>query len=175
MCDICHILHWIKMVSWRWQSVKAYHSVSQAMYLAAIVILCLITVVLTMAERFATPSFRPLRAGLFVALGCFGILPVSIHPKCLFTSEWRKCLNLFSTICHISFFIQFLHFASLEGWSAVSSQVSTNQCCLFVLTFKKLNQTVATRHYVANGRDLYLWCHPLCSQVSLAQHLFIFS
>merc|ERR1719222_1678960 len=45
-----------------------------------------------MAERFATPSFRPLRAGLFVALGCFGVFP-------------------------------YLHFASLEGWSAVSAQL----------------------------------------------------
>ena len=61
--------------------------ITQITYLAVIVTLCIITVVLTMAERFATPSFRPLRAGLFVALGCFGILPVSIHPKCLFTSE----------------------------------------------------------------------------------------
>ena len=51
--------------------------ISQAMYLAAIVTLCILTIILTMAERFATPSFRPLRAGLFVALGCFGIFPVS--------------------------------------------------------------------------------------------------
>ena len=58
--------------------------ISQITYLAVIVRLCVITVVLTMAERFATPSFRPLRAGLFVALGCFGILPVSVP---LFASQ----------------------------------------------------------------------------------------
>jgi len=68
------------------------HETAKAMYLAAIVTLCILTIILTMAERFATPSFRPLRAGLFVALGCFGIFP-------------------------------YLHFASLEGWSAVSTQL----------------------------------------------------
>jgi len=46
----------------------------RAVYLATIVLLCLATIV-TLADRFAAPVFRPVRAALFVTLGCFGLIP----------------------------------------------------------------------------------------------------
>ena len=87
-------------LSWRLQSF----CISQAIYLAAIVTLCIITVILTMAERFATPSFRPLRAGLFVALGCFGILPVRRGPSnpCVRLMKSKKIPIYFGLIFHLS-------------------------------------------------------------------------
>jgi len=48
---------------------------ARRVYLAVIALLSIATIVVTMADRFATPTYRPVRAFLFVCLGCFGIIP----------------------------------------------------------------------------------------------------
>merc|ERR1712037_492999 len=53
------------------------HPTSQAVYMGVIILLSVLTIILTLADRFATPVFRPLRAILFVTLGCFGLLPMA--------------------------------------------------------------------------------------------------
>jgi len=53
------------------------HPTSQAVYMGVIILLSVLTIILTLADRFATPVFRPLRAILFVTLGCFGLLPMT--------------------------------------------------------------------------------------------------
>jgi len=53
------------------------HTTHRAVYLIAISILCIITIIVTMARRFATPVYRPIRALLYVVLGCFGIIPAT--------------------------------------------------------------------------------------------------
>merc|ERR1712112_77318 len=51
------------------------HDTARRVYLSTIALLTVATTVVTMADRFATPTYRPVRALLFVCLGCFGLLP----------------------------------------------------------------------------------------------------
>merc|ERR1712071_639209 len=59
-----------------------YDSARRA-YLITISILCLTTIVVTMSEWSAKPAWRPVRALLYVCLGCFGLIPF-VH----FTISW---------------------------------------------------------------------------------------
>lgn len=52
------------------------HQTARRGYLATISLLCITTIIVTMAERFATPRYRPVRALLYVCLGCFGVIPM---------------------------------------------------------------------------------------------------
>lgn len=51
------------------------HNIPRKVYLSIICVLCITTIIVTMAERFATPAYRPIRALLYVCLGCFGFIP----------------------------------------------------------------------------------------------------
>lgn len=46
-------------------------------YLILIILLGTLTIVVSMSNHFSKPKFRPLRAGLFIALGLSGIIPAS--------------------------------------------------------------------------------------------------
>jgi len=52
-----------------------YHKV---VYLATEIVLGISSIILALWDKFATPGFRAVRAGVFLALGCSGIIPV-IH------------------------------------------------------------------------------------------------
>lgn len=47
-------------------------------YLTAVVVLGITTIIVSLWERFSTPTFRPLRAGVFLTFGLSGIIP-AVH------------------------------------------------------------------------------------------------
>ncbi|KAH8861380.1 Adiponectin receptor protein [Schistosoma japonicum] len=51
---------------------------AKVFYLALIVALGTAAVIISMSSKFATPPYRPLRAGVFIALGLSGVIP-SVH------------------------------------------------------------------------------------------------
>jgi len=66
------------------------HDIPRKAYLGTMCVLCITTIIVTMAERFATPEYRPIRALLYVCLGCFGIIPVTHF---WLVSGWHSVLN----------------------------------------------------------------------------------
>lgn len=54
------------------------HPVAHMVYLVSIIILGTSCIVVSLFDKFATPAYRPLRAGLFIALGLTGVIP-TIH------------------------------------------------------------------------------------------------
>lgn len=61
----------------------------KVVYLTTISLLAVGTIIVTMMDRFSNPTYRPIRAGLFVCLGGFGLVP-SIHF--LVQSGWSTAL-----------------------------------------------------------------------------------
>lgn len=61
----------------------------KVVYLTTISLLAVATIIVTMMDRFSDPTYRPIRAGLFVCLGGFGLVP-SIHF--LVQSGWSTAL-----------------------------------------------------------------------------------
>ncbi|KAK4469713.1 hypothetical protein MN116_007237 [Schistosoma mekongi] len=51
---------------------------AKVFYLALIVALGTAAIIISMSSKFATPPYRPLRAGVFIALGLSGVIP-SVH------------------------------------------------------------------------------------------------
>jgi len=62
---------------------------AKVVYLTTISILAILTIVFTMFDCFSGPTYRPIRAGVFVALGGFGFVP-SLHF--LIQSGWSTAL-----------------------------------------------------------------------------------
>jgi len=62
---------------------------AKVVYLTTISILAILTIVVTMFDCFSGPAYRPIRAGVFVALGGFGFVP-SIHF--LIQAGWSTAL-----------------------------------------------------------------------------------
>ena len=59
--------------------------------------LCILTMVVSLWDKFSEPSFRPLRAGVFMIFGLSGIFP-SVHW--LLSQNWLSSINLqFSFLC----------------------------------------------------------------------------
>ncbi|CAH8839360.1 unnamed protein product [Trichobilharzia szidati] len=48
---------------------------AKAFYLALIGVLGTVAIIVSMSSKFATPPYRPLRAGVFIALGLSGVIP----------------------------------------------------------------------------------------------------
>jgi len=66
------------------------HTTFQAVYIGVICVLSALTIILTLADRFATPVFRPIRAILFVTLGCFGFVPAAHF---IIAWGWQRALK----------------------------------------------------------------------------------
>merc|ERR1712156_909075 len=66
------------------------HTTFQAVYIGVICVLSALTIILTLADRFATPVFRPIRAILFVTLGCFGLVPAAHF---IIAWGWQRALK----------------------------------------------------------------------------------
>ena len=47
-------------------------------YIIIVGVLCVACVVISLWKKFSTPKYRPLRFGLFVAFGVYGVIP-SVH------------------------------------------------------------------------------------------------
>ena len=62
---------------------------TRLIYMTAISLLGVVTIVITMMDRFATSEYRPMRAVLFVSLGGFGAVPACHH---LIMSGWTNAL-----------------------------------------------------------------------------------
>ena len=62
---------------------------TRLIYMTAISLLGIVTIVITMMDRFATSEYRPMRAVLFVSLGGFGAVPACHH---LIMSGWSAAL-----------------------------------------------------------------------------------
>ncbi|XP_065647016.1 adiponectin receptor protein 1 isoform X3 [Hydra vulgaris] len=45
-------------------------------YLVSMMVLGICSIIVSLWDKFATPAFRPIRAGVFLALGCSGVIPV---------------------------------------------------------------------------------------------------
>jgi len=74
-------------VPWTYYGFYCY-DVPRRSYLATMCILSITTIIVTMAERFGTPRYRPIRALLYICLGCFGIIPFTHFGL---TWGWEAC------------------------------------------------------------------------------------
>jgi adiponectin receptor len=74
-------------------------------YLGTITTFALATLVVSTAPRFATPRWRPTRAGLFSALGLFGLVPVA-HQAFFY---WRVLPELLSLALVYELLMGFLY------------------------------------------------------------------
>ncbi|KAL4226246.1 Adiponectin receptor protein 2 [Mactra antiquata] len=54
------------------------HPVAHMVYLVSIIVLGTSCIVVSLFDKFASPAYRPLRAGLFIALGLTGVIP-AVH------------------------------------------------------------------------------------------------
>lgn len=52
-------------------------------YSVCVTVLGIASIIVALWDKFATPAFRPIRAGVFLALGCSGVVPV-IHMLTLY-------------------------------------------------------------------------------------------
>ena len=87
-----------------------------------------------MIPRFATPVFRPVRATLFVTLGCFGLYSfvtiISHHWSSLFSSQQPPwwCFSPKGLL-------PMAHFSIAWGWKAALREVTI--CLFFIIRIRK--------------------------------------
>lgn len=77
--DYCGIALLIvgSFVPWLYYSFYCRQS-PQIIYLTLIVVLGIVSIIVSMWDKFGEPKYRPLRAGVFVALGLSGVVP-AVH------------------------------------------------------------------------------------------------
>jgi len=61
-------------VPWLYYSFYC-HGPPKIVYLSSIIILGLITIIISSQDKFSTPKYRSIRAGLYIALGLSGVIP----------------------------------------------------------------------------------------------------
>ncbi|CAH8515371.1 unnamed protein product [Schistosoma curassoni] len=65
---------------------------AKVFYLALIGVLGIAAIIISMSSKFSTPPYRPLRAGVFIALGLSGVIP-SVHSTIL-NGFWQSVNHL---------------------------------------------------------------------------------
>lgn len=68
------------------------HPFERALYMGLITLLGLASVIIVLTPKYSTPKYRPVRAGLFVALGLSGVAPI-VHGT-MITKGWHFLVEM---------------------------------------------------------------------------------
>ena len=96
-------------------------------YISIISVLSTITIFITMIDRFATASYRPIRAVLFVCLGLFGIFPFTHF---LILHGWEEARDLASVHHMVLMAVLYISGALLYG-ARIPERLFPGKCDLW--------------------------------------------
>ena len=107
---------------------------TRVVYMTAISLLGIVTIIITMMDRFATSEYRPMRAVLFVSLGGFGAVPACHH---LIMSGWTNALV--EAALHRVFIQGGLYILGAVLYACRIPEVSYNDKIISVIETKSIN------------------------------------
>lgn len=139
------------------------HYEHKLVYLSVVLVLGVLSIIVSLYDKFSEPNFRPLRAGM-------AVLNEFPHFHSLFTFRYKNAYHFSVPGVFASFglsgIIPAIHYGLMEGWFNKISQASLGW---LILMGKKKNKigpkhlrTLHT-HYTDSRFAVHSWCGFLCA------------